>query len=65
MESGTNSFECDERSNSRCLSYCFIHSTVTVFTVPYPGEHKMPIARRIKKESRDHAQLYYLPSFAF
>lgn len=40
LESGTNSFECDERSNSpSCLSYCFIHSTVTIFTVPYPDEY--------------------------
>lgn len=39
LESGTNSFECDERSNSPRLSYCFIHSTVTIFTVPYPDEY--------------------------
>lgn len=66
MESGTNPFECDERSNSRCLSYCFIHSTVTVFTVPYPGEQKTPIARRIKKKSWHHAWLsYHLPFALF
>ena len=57
LESGTNSFECDERSNSPRLSYCFIHSTVTIFTVPYPDEYYEG-----NKEGT-HGRLYYLILF--